>query len=101
MAVHARGQTVRADGQEGRVASVLERIRSRSRGALVSPRLPAVAVVLGCLLSLPVMRTPLVMDDLWHRAILLHDRRWLPVRAGPLLLFNWGEGSVEESARRL
>ena len=66
---------------------------------LGSERLPAFAVLVACLLSLPSLRTPLVADDLWHRAMLRNDTRWIPTSGGPLSLFEFSRGTAEESAR--
>ena len=64
------------------------------------PRLPAVAVVIACVLSLPArVKTRLVADDIWHRAMLLGDREWLPASPGPLSLFTFTSGTAEDSAR--
>jgi hypothetical protein len=59
------------------------------------------AVLLACFLSLPALRTPLVADDIWHRAMLRHDRLWVPVDSGPLSLYTFATGSAEEAARVL
>ncbi|MCW5832048.1 MAG: hypothetical protein KIS78_06295 [Labilithrix sp.] len=68
---------------------------------LSSPRFPAVAVLIACVLSLPTLRTRLVADDLWHRAMIQKDVRWLPVAGSPTTLFTFASGSAEEGARVL
>ncbi len=58
-----------------------------------------VALVAGVVLSLPSLVTARVADDIWHRAMLLHDRRWLPADSGPLALYTFITGTPDEYAR--
>ncbi|MBX3210541.1 MAG: hypothetical protein KF850_00755 [Labilithrix sp.] len=76
-------------------------LASRVKTWLSSPRFPAVAVLIACILSLPTLRTRLVADDLWHRAMMRNDARWLPVSGSPMTLFTFASGSPEEGARVL
>ncbi|MBX3223260.1 MAG: hypothetical protein KF795_22300 [Labilithrix sp.] len=76
-------------------------LASRLKTWLSSPRFPAVAVLIACVLSLPTLRIRLVADDLWHRAMTQHDTRWNPTASNPLSLFTFASGAPDESARLL
>ncbi|HVH47083.1 MAG TPA: hypothetical protein VM925_32290 [Labilithrix sp.] len=72
---------------------------SRLNTWLASKRLPLFAVLAACVLALPSLPTRLVVDDLWHRAMLHGDMRWIPAARGPLHLFEFASGAPEETAR--
>lgn len=66
---------------------------------LLSKRFPFVAIFAACVLSLPTVASPLVLDDLWHRAMLLHDDRWVPQTNSPFRLFEFLSGRPEDVRR--
>jgi hypothetical protein len=86
-----------------RVTEPRSKTKERGRAArwLASPRLPTLSVVIACLLALPALRVGLAADDLWHRATLRHDTSWIPTRGGPLDLFRFADGTVEENLNLL
>lgn len=61
--------------------------------------MPLAVVAIAVLVGLPAIRLPLCLDDRWHRALLLHDTRWITWERGPLDLFTFADGSAEEHAR--
>lgn len=63
---------------------------------LESRRLPAVAIVLGVVLSLPSLRIGLALDDLWHRSMLSGGQRWAPFQLGWSHLFDFVRGEPDE-----
>lgn len=70
-----------------------------AKALLQSKRAPQLALLAAILLALPSVRMPLVLDDLWHRATLQNDTRWIPHAQSPLRLFDFATGDPEAVAR--
>jgi hypothetical protein len=65
---------------------------------LADRRTPIAVTILAFVLALPSLRLGLSMDDLFHRAILQHDRTWLPATRAPWDLFSFAKGGGAERA---
>lgn len=69
------------------------------KGWLESKRLPAVAIAVACVLSLPTLGGGLRLDDLVHRAKLTGGAAWNPESVGWSTMFEFVRGTPEEHAR--
>jgi len=65
---------------------------------LAMKSMPLVMAVVAFMLGLPSLRLGLAMDDRWHRAMVLHDPRWIPAARAPWDLFTFVSGDSNERA---
>jgi hypothetical protein len=66
---------------------------------LSHPKLPLFLVLLAVGLTFPSLWNGLILDDYYHRLILLGDTRFSPSSASPLNLFCFYDGDPEENRR--
>ncbi len=71
----------------------LDKIRS----CLAHPMMPALAVLLAVVLTLPILKNGFCIDDNLHRLIFQGDRRLTPAASSPLNLFCFASGIPEEN----
>lgn len=70
----------------------------RSVTRLAGTRTPIAVALAAFVLALPSLRLGLSLDDHWHRAMLLHDDRWLPATRAPWDLFSFAKYGGTERA---
>jgi len=60
---------------------------NKVRAWLANPRLPVFVILLSLILTLPALWNGLILDDYYHRLVLLGDTRLSPRSSSPLHLF--------------
>lgn len=82
-----------------RSGSAWSRIRPRLETLLASRRLPLVAIVLVTLLALPALGAGLLLDDYYHRTVLLERSRFRELLGPPQEMFRFFRGDPVRTGR--
>jgi len=70
------------------------------RICLGHPMMPAFAVLLALVLTLPILKNGFCLDDNYHRLVFKGDKRFVAAEASPLNLFCFENGTPQDSRKR-
>src|SRR6478672_8446600 len=92
---HCPGRGIRemASVEAGRRAR--QTLASRARSLLTTPLLPLAAALLSVVLALPALRAGWMIDDYFHRAILLERSQFRDLLGTPPEMFRFFRGDPE------
>ncbi len=75
------------------------RLWATSRAVLQSRWFPAIVACLAMILALPSLRTGWILDDWYHRAVLLEQSQFRDLLGGPSEMFRFFRGDPERTGR--